>query len=98
MADVPRIDANAFRDGVLHFNGELEALLASFGYPPAFGSPPPRSISQFGTSMAIVAYIVVCALISFVSAAALRDRTRADFEEEEEERVPAAATARARAT
>jgi len=39
VADVPRIDANAFRDGVLHFNGELEALLASFGYPPAFGSP-----------------------------------------------------------
>jgi len=55
VADVPRIDANAFRDGVLHFNGELEALLASFGYPPAFGSPPPRSISQFGTSMLLLA-------------------------------------------
>jgi metabolite-proton symporter len=78
---------------------------ASLGYHLASvtaGGPAPiiaaYLLSQFGTSMAIVAYIIVCALISFVSAAALRDRTRADFEEEEEERVPAAATARARAT
>src|SRR5438270_4712652 len=91
--------AEAFPPRVRYSGASLGYHLASItagGPAPIIAAYP---LSQFGTSMAIVAYIVVCALISFVSAAALRDRTRADFEEEEEERVPAAAaTARARAT
>jgi hypothetical protein len=46
--------------------------------------------------MAIVAYIVICALISFVSAAVLRDRTTADIDVDVDDvAVKAAATARA---
>jgi MFS family permease len=76
---------------------------ASLGYHMASvtaGGPAPivaaYLYSQYGTSMAIVAYIVICALISLVSAAALRDRTREDIDVDVEE-VPTTATVPARA-
>jgi len=60
---------------------------ASLGYHLASitaGGPAPiiaaYLLSQYGTSLAIVAYIVVCALISLWSAAVLRDRTREDID------------------
>jgi metabolite-proton symporter len=72
---------------------------ASLGYHLASvtaGGPAPivaaYLYSQYGTSMAIVAYIVICALISLVSAAALRDRTKEDIDVDVEE-VPAVSRA-----
>ena len=77
---------------------------ASLGYHLASitaGGPAPiiaaYLLATFGTSLAIVAYIIVCALISLWSAAILPDRTRADIDVEEEA-VPAAAAASAPAT
>ena len=77
---------------------------ASLGYHLASitaGGPAPiiaaYLLATFGTSLAIVAYIIVCALISLWSAAILPDRTRADIDVEEEG-VPAAAAASAPAT
>src|SRR5438477_5059085 len=67
---------------------------ASLGYHLASitaGGPAPivaaYLFSQYGSSFAIAVYIVICALISLVSAAVLRDRTTEDIDEE----VPAAA-------
>jgi MFS family permease len=64
---------------------------ASLGYHLASitaGGPAPiiaaYLLSQFGTSLAIVAYIVVCALISIWAAAVLRDRTSEDIDSEAE--------------
>jgi metabolite-proton symporter len=76
---------------------------ASLGYHLASvtaGGPAPivaaYLFATYGTSMAIVAYIVICALISFVSAAVLRDRTTADIDVDVDDvAVKAAATARA---
>ena len=72
---------------------------ASLGYHLASitaGGPAPiiaaYLFATFGTSFAIVVYIIVCALISLWSAAVLRDRTLADIDVEEEV-VPAAAAA-----
>jgi hypothetical protein len=72
---------------------------ASLGYHLASvtaGGPAPivaaYLYSQYGTSLAIVAYIVICALISLVSAAALRDRTKEDIDVDVEE-VPAVSRA-----
>jgi metabolite-proton symporter len=65
---------------------------ASLGYHLASvtaGGPAPiiaaYLLSQFGSSLAIVAYIVVCALISLWAAAVLRDRTSEDIDSEIEE-------------
>jgi metabolite-proton symporter len=76
---------------------------ASLGYHLASvtaGGPAPiiaaALYSQYGSSASIVAYIVICALISVVSAAVLRDRTTEDIDVELEE-VPVSATAAARA-
>jgi metabolite-proton symporter len=73
---------------------------ASLGYHLASitaGGPAPiiaaYLYSVYGTSMAIVAYIIVCALISIVSAAVLRDRTSEDIEVEVEEVAVAPAAA-----
>ena len=48
--------------------------------------------SQYGSSFAIVVYVVICALISLVSAAVLRDRTTEDIDVDVDE-VPVGATA-----
>ena len=63
---------------------------ASLGYHLASitaGGPAPiiaaYLLSQFGTSLAIVAYMVVCALISLWSASVLRDRGSEDIDVEE---------------
>ena len=63
---------------------------ASLGYHLASitaGGPAPiiaaYLLSQFGTSLAIVAYMVVCALISLWSAWVLRDRGSEDIDVEE---------------
>ncbi|MCA1648391.1 MAG: MFS transporter, partial [Chloroflexi bacterium] len=76
---------------------------ASLGYHLASvtaGGPAPiiaaYLLAQFGTSLAIVAYIIVCALISLWSAAVLRDRTTADIDVEDvSETVSGSAVARA---
>jgi metabolite-proton symporter len=64
---------------------------ASLGYHLASvtaGGPAPiiagYLLTQFGTSLAIVVYIVVCALISLWAAAVLRDRTTEDIDSETE--------------
>jgi len=75
---------------------------ASLGYHLASvtaGGPAPiiaaYLLAQFGTSLAIVAYIIVCALISLCSAAVLRDRTTADIDVEDvSETVSGTAAAR----
>jgi len=65
---------------------------ASLGYhlvSMTAGGPAPiiaaALFALYGTSMAIVAYIVICALISVASAAALRDRTTEDIDIDTEE-------------
>jgi metabolite-proton symporter len=77
---------------------------ASLGYHLASvtaGGPAPiiaaYLLSQFGTSLAIVAYIVVCALISLWSAWMLRDRGSEDIDVEHDERVSNATPLRATA-
>jgi metabolite-proton symporter len=77
---------------------------ASLGYHLASitaGGPAPLIaaylLAQFGSSLAIVVYIIICALISLWSAAVLRDRTRAEIDVEEEP-APAAAAVSAPAT
>jgi metabolite-proton symporter len=73
---------------------------ASLGYHLASvtaGGPAPiiaaYLLSQFGSSLAIVAYIVVCALISLWAAAVLRDRTSEDIDSEESALRPATVSA-----
>ena len=80
------------------FPSRLRYSGASLGYHLASitaGGPAPiiaaYLLAQFGTSLAIVAYIIVCALISLWSAAVLHDRTREDIDEEKEAEVRPAA-------
>ena len=88
--------AEAFPPRVRYSGASLGYHLASI----TAGGPAPiiaaYLFSQYGTSMAIVVYIVVCAVISLVSAAVLRDRTTEDIDLELEE-VPAGAAVAARA-
>lgn len=65
---------------------------ASLGYHLASvtaGGPAPiiagYLLTQFGSSLAIVVYIVICALISLWAAAVLRDRTSEDIDADVEE-------------
>jgi metabolite-proton symporter len=76
---------------------------ASLGYHLASitaGGPAPiiaaGLYAAYGSSLSIVVYIVICAVISLVSAAVLRDRTQEDIDVDLGE-VPVAATAPARA-
>jgi metabolite-proton symporter len=76
---------------------------ASLGYHLASvtaGGPAPiiaaALFSAYNSSLGIVVYIVICALISLASAAVLRDRTTADIDTEVEE-LPVTARAPARA-
>jgi MFS family permease len=85
------------------FTGRLRYSGASLGYHLASvtaGGPAPiiaaALYSQYGSSASIAVYIVICALVSVVSAAALRDRTTEDIDTEIED-VPATAAAPARA-
>jgi len=78
---------------------------ASLGYHLASvtaGGPAPiiagYLLATFGSSLAIVAYIVVCALISLWSAWVLRDRGSEDIDVEAEESVSRAAPIRASAS
>jgi hypothetical protein len=88
--------AEAFPPRVRYSGASLGYHLASI----TAGGPAPivaaYLYSTYGTSMAIVAYIVITAVISLVSAAALRDRTREDIDVDVED-VPVTATAPARA-
>jgi MFS family permease len=70
---------------------------ASLGYHLASvtaGGPAPiiaaALYSQYGSSVSIAVYIVICALISLVSAAVLRDRTTEDIDVDVEEVAPVA--------
>ncbi|MQA97317.1 MAG: MFS transporter [Streptosporangiales bacterium] len=74
------------------FTGRLRYSGASLGYQLASvtaGGPAPLIavylMSQFGTSMAIGAYMAVCALISFVAARMLKDRSHVDYAVEYDE-------------
>ena len=84
--------AEAFPPRVRYSGASLGYHLASI----TAGGPAPiiaaYLLATYGTSLAIVAYIVVTALISLVSAAVLHDRTTADIDVEMEE-VPSGATA-----
>jgi MFS family permease len=86
--------AEAFPPRVRYSGASLGYHLASI----TAGGPAPiiaaALYSQYGSSISIVAYIVICALISVVSAAVLRDRTSEDIDVESEEvAIPAAAPA-----
>jgi metabolite-proton symporter len=74
--------AEAFPPRVRYSGASLGYHLASI----TAGGPAPiiaaYLLSSFGTSLAIAAYIVVCALISLWSAAVLPDRTRQDIDTE----------------
>jgi len=88
--------AEAFPPRVRYSGASLGYHLASI----TAGGPAPiiaaALYSQYGSSIGIVAYIVICALISVVSAAVLRDRTTEDIDVESEEvGISAAAPARA---
>src|SRR5438477_5426117 len=79
--------AEAFPSRVRYSGASLGYHLASI----TAGGPAPiiaaYLLSQYGTSLAIVAYIVVCALISLWSAAVLPDRTSVDIDVDTEESV-----------
>src|SRR6266436_4144164 len=79
--------AEAFPSRVRYSGASLGYHLASI----TAGGPAPiiaaYLLSQFGTSLAIVAYIVVCALISLWSAYVLRDRGSEDIDVEPGEAV-----------
>src|SRR5439155_12114543 len=84
------------------FGTSLRYSGASLGYHLASitaGGPAPiiatYLLGQFRTSLAIVAYIVVCALISLWSAAVLPDRRHVDIDLEVGETVGRRAVARA---
>jgi metabolite-proton symporter len=86
------------------FTPRLRYSGASLGYHLASitaGGPAPiiagLLLAAFGSSFAIVVYMVVCAAISVWSAAVLRDRSaQTDIDQEyDEEAAPAAAVARA---
>ena len=88
--------AEAFPPRVRYSGASLGYHLASI----TAGGPAPivaaYLFATYGSSLSIVFYIVVCALISLVSAAMLRDRTTEDIDIDVEE-VPVTATAAARA-
>jgi metabolite-proton symporter len=88
--------AEAFPTRVRYSGASLGYHLASI----TAGGPAPiiaaALYSQYGTSVSIAVYIIICALISAVSAAALRDRTTENIDVEVEE-VPVSAAAAARA-
>jgi metabolite-proton symporter len=78
---------------------------ASLGYHLASvtaGGPAPiiagYLLTQFGSSFAIVVYIVICALISLWAAAVLRDRTSEDIDADVEEGPRVRAVTRPRLT
>jgi metabolite-proton symporter len=88
--------AEAFPPRVRYSGASLGYHLASI----TAGGPAPiiaaYLYATYGTSLAIVVYIVITALISLVSAAVLRDRTREDIDvDAEEPAVSGAAVARA---
>src|SRR5579859_6246021 len=86
--------AEAFPPRVRYSGASLGYHLASI----TAGGPAPLIaaylLSQYGTSFAIVVYIIVCALISLWSAAVLRDRTSEDIDIEVPEPVTRPAVAR----
>jgi metabolite-proton symporter len=88
--------AEAFPPRVRYSGASLGYHLASI----TAGGPAPiiaaALYAAYGTSAAIVVYIVVCALISVASAAVLRDRTTEDIDVDAEE-LALTATAAARA-
>jgi len=87
--------AEAFPPRVRYSGASLGYHLASI----TAGGPAPiiaaYLLGQFRTSLAIVAYIVVCALISLWSAAVLPDRRHVDIDLEVGETVGRRAVARA---
>jgi MFS family permease len=87
--------AEAFPPRVRYSGASLGYHLASI----TAGGPAPivaaYLFAQYGTSMAIAVYIIVCALISVASAAVLHDRTTADIDEDIPEVSVAAAPAQA---
>jgi MFS family permease len=88
--------AEAFPPRVRYSGASLGYHLASI----TAGGPAPLVAAYlyttYGTSMAIVAYIVICALISLASAAILRDRTTDDIDVDTQDvAVTAAAAAQA---
>ena len=87
--------AEAFPPRVRYSGASLGYHLASI----TAGGPAPLIaaylLAQYGTSLAIVAYIVVCALISLWSAAVLPDHTSVDIDVEADQAVSRTAVARA---
>lgn len=90
--------AEAFPPRLRYSGSSLGYHLASI----TAGGPAPIIagwlLTQFGTSLAIVGYIVICALISVASAMILRDRTREDIDAEIHEAGVATAVAPANVT
>ena len=87
--------AEAFPPRVRYSGASLGYHLASI----TAGGPAPLIaaylLAKYGTSLAIVVYIVVCALISLWSAAVLPDHTSVDIDVEADQTVSRTAVARA---